>query len=77
MKFAVSFDGVKVEVDLAEDDTVGTAIKAALATIFPPESSPPVDGCVATLGGRRVALRERVMGLAVPEGHLLLVTLPF
>lgn len=76
MIVGVNFDGVKVEVEVALSDSIKVVIKRALGTIFPPESLPPVDGCVATLDGAVVSHRRLVGEIDFSE-YLLNVTIPF
>lgn len=78
MLIGVNFDGVKVSIEVGSSDSVGIAIKKALLTIFTPETSPPVDGCAASLCGEEVSHRDKIEELLqLEEGHMLHVILPF
>lgn len=75
MRLGVDFNGVKVTVETSPGETVESAVRSALQTIFPPEMLPPIDGCAVSLCGSRVSLSDVIEVL--PEGSMLEVTLPF
>jgi hypothetical protein len=78
MKIGVNLDGVKIELEVGSTDTIRSVIKKALSTVFPTETSPPAEGCVASLCGESIGHHSRVEELLeLEEGHLLVVSLPF